>query len=480
MAASSTAIRSSADGLPDIFARLRHWAGTSPDRVLLSEPAGEDRRHITYREAVPRALALKGLLVSWFGLRKGDCVATLLPAGIDALLLKLACLAGGFVHATLPPFPFRDGVHDDATKPFLLAAKSRLIVAPDKHPAIAGMGALAVSELAADGEADETGGASPDDWAAIFFTSGSTGAPKGVPVTRGMISSNQAAIVAMWPFLGEEPPVLVDWLPWHHVFGGLDNIFKMIWNGGTLHVDAAPSPGAMDATVRLIEKVSPTLHIAVPLGLRLLLDRLENDDNAARAFTRRLRAIFFAGAGIDAALWRRLAAFRDGYGDFQILSGYGATEAASTICLSPAPLERPGELGYPCGPCRRPCRCRRSARTARRRAECRAPLSHRGKHRPASDGWHGLPDGRRGRDAPACGWCRGCLRRPAGRGLRCRAASRWTGPCGPSGALRAAARRHRHCRKPHRLVALVLPGGRGTAGPCCRTRRASWKLERRE
>ncbi len=335
------------DGLPDIFARLRHWAGTSPDRVLLSEPAGEDRRHITYREAVPRALALKGLLVSRFGLRKGDCVVTLLPAGIDALLLKLACLAGGFVHATLPPFPFRDGVHNDATKPFLLAAKPRLIIAPDKHPAIAGIGALAVSELAADGEAEEMEGANPDERAAIFFTSGSTGAPKGVPVTRGMISSNQAAIVAMWPFLGEEPPVLVDWLPWHHVFGGLDNIFKMIWNGGTLHVDAAPSAGAMDATVRLIEKVSPTLHIAVPLGLRLLLDRLENDDSAARAFTRRLRAIFFAGAGIDAALWRRLAAFRDGYGDFQILSGYGATEAASTICLSPAPLERPGELGYP-------------------------------------------------------------------------------------------------------------------------------------
>ncbi|WP_157173584.1 AMP-binding protein [Pseudaminobacter salicylatoxidans] len=337
---------------PDIFQRLSHWAHRHPDRVLLSEPADDERRSISYGQALARAHALRKRLVSRHGLRKGDCVAMLAPAGIDALVLKLACLAGGFVHTALPPFPFRAGMHDDATRPFLRAANPRLIVAPDNHPAIAGMGAVSVAGLTAaldctaGGDAEELD-ASPDDWAAIFFTSGSTGAPKGVPITRGMISSNQTAIATMWPFLAVQPPVLVDWLPWHHVFGGLDNIFKMIWNGGTLHVDAAPSAATMDTTARLIGEVSPTMHIAVPLGLRLLLDRLENDAAAANAFTRTLRAIFFAGAGIDVELWRRLAAFRDAHGDFRILSGYGATEAASTICLSPAPLEQPGELGHP-------------------------------------------------------------------------------------------------------------------------------------
>jgi feruloyl-CoA synthase len=89
------------------------------------------------------------------------------------------------------------------------------------------------------------------------------------------------------------------------------------------------------------------MHIAVPLGIKLLLDALEDNATVARAFTRRLRAIFYAGAGIDPSLWQRLHRFRDACGTFEILSGYGATEAASTICLSPAPIERPGELGHP-------------------------------------------------------------------------------------------------------------------------------------
>jgi feruloyl-CoA synthase len=338
-------------GLPDIFSRFAHWAAVQPDATVLSEPGAGERRSVGYGEMLLRARALRRVLANRFGLRKGDGVASLAPAGIGALTLKLACLCGGFVHTALPPFSFGGGVGNADTKPFLDAARPNLIVAPPGHRAIEGMGALSLADLVrqsadeASGEADAQ--VTPDDWAAIFFTSGSTGAPKGVPITRGMISSNQGAVAALWSFLAETPPVLVDWLPWHHVFGGLDNIFKVIWNGGCLHVDAAPSPATIDTSIRTLTQLGPTLHVAVPLGLRLLLDRLENDEPAARAFTRNLKAIFFAGAGIDAGLWRRLAGFRDSHGDFQILSGYGATEAASTIALSPAPLEKPGELGHP-------------------------------------------------------------------------------------------------------------------------------------
>ncbi|MDI6024829.1 AMP-binding protein [Corticibacterium sp. UT-5YL-CI-8] len=337
------------DKRPDIFDRLIEWAATVPDRALLTEPSADGRRSLSYGDALAGARRLRCVLEEAHGLRKGDAVASLVPAGIDALLLKLACLAGGFVHIALPPFPFRDGGDNEAAQSLLDALPPKLLVAPQGHAALDTLSATGISDLLAN-DANERGediSQAADDWAAVFFTSGSTGAPKGVPITRGMISSNQAAIAALWPFLTDTPPVLVDWLPWHHVFGGLDNIFKIVWNGGTMHVDAAPGPNTMAESVALMQEVAPTLHIGVPLGLRLLLDRLETDSEAAQAFTRKLRAIFFAGAGIDSELWRRLAAFRDTQGAFEILSGYGATEAASTICLSPAPLQQPGELGHP-------------------------------------------------------------------------------------------------------------------------------------
>ena len=211
------------DGRPDILDRFRDWVTAQPDRVLLTEPAPDGRKSISYAEANTASAALHGLLVQRQGLRRGDRLASLLPAGIDALVLKLACLRGGLVHVALPPFPFRDGDCNDASAWLLKVSRPSLVIAPADHPAIHGLGAepppaLALGPVPGVPESPHD----PADWAAIFFTSGSTGRPKGVPITRGMISSCQAAYAAMWTFLAATPPVLVDWLPWHHVFGGLD------------------------------------------------------------------------------------------------------------------------------------------------------------------------------------------------------------------------------------------------------------------
>lgn len=339
----------------DIAARLRHWAEIAPARVLLSAPGAGGREGITYAAALREARALHAALAA-AGLRPGARIATLLPAGPEALRLRLACLLGNFVHVTLPPHPFRDlaacppGVEEAAR--LWRVVRPDLLILPEGHPAIGRGVARGLADLPPGPPVADRDGA-PGDWTAIFFTAGSTGAAKGVPITRGMISSCQAACVAIWPFLAERPPVLIDWMPWNHVFGGLDNLFKIIWNGGSLHLVPPPSAaGSHEGMIGLMEAVRPTLLIGVPLALKLLLDAHEADPARVARGCAELGEIFFAGAAMEPALWTRLQEFRRRMAAEQgrrirLLSGYGATEAASTMCLVPGDVAAPGYLGWP-------------------------------------------------------------------------------------------------------------------------------------
>lgn len=322
--------------------RLDTWASRDSAAPLLSEPQGDDRAVLTYGEAALGARRVARLLADR-GHSPGDAVLSRLPAGIAAALLKLGCLAGGFIHVAEPRR------RDDACQVDACLSGRRILQASASD---ADIDAAEVRDAAAGRPASARRDTNPGEIAEIYFTSGSTGPAKAVAITRGMISSNQSAIAAGWPFIANRRPVLVDWLPWRHVFGGLDNFYKMLWNGGALHIDAPPSDATMGTTLALLRRYRPTLYIAAPGGLPPLLTALQQDPETEATFASNLDAIFFAGAGADPALVAGLFAFRDahhtaGSGDFMILSGYGATETGSTLCLSQAPLEGAGELGAP-------------------------------------------------------------------------------------------------------------------------------------
>jgi feruloyl-CoA synthase len=165
-----------------------------------------------------------------------------------------------------------------------------------------------------------------------------------------MLAANQQQIMQVWPFLAEEPPVLVDWLPWNHTFGGNHNFNLVMRNAGTLFIDAGkPVPALIGETVRNLAEISPTVYFNVPAGYAALLPHLESDAALARRFFARLRFLFYAGAMLPQDLWLRLeaAAVRATGERIPLTSSWGTTETAPLATASHFLTERSGMIGVP-------------------------------------------------------------------------------------------------------------------------------------
>ncbi len=342
------------DPLPDILDRFDRWTAADGAAVAVGGAVGASTASWNEidRRSDAAAVRLNGM-----GFAPGSAVAAVAGASIDHAVLKIALLKCGLVHVPLSPALTGSSYGRYRLAGLLAIARPALILAEDTASDIVeALAPIARAPIHDIGELTAASGSATfdrpshgcGDPAAVYFTSGSTGAPKGVTITRGMIASNQAAYALHWPFLTRRRPVLLDWLPWHHVFGGLDNFFKAIWNGGEYHVDLPPAADRVAAMAARLQAVRPTLHINVPFGIALLLDRLDADPATREAFFARLELIFFAGAGMDAATWARLKDTVAGVANPPVLvSGYGMTEAASTICLGLEPARGTAEIGFP-------------------------------------------------------------------------------------------------------------------------------------
>ena len=190
----------------------------------------------------------------------------------------------------------------------------------------------------------------PDTVGKLLFTSGSTGVPKGVINTHRMMCSNQAAELLIWPFLAEEPPVLVDWLPWSHTFGGNHNMNMVLYDGGTLYIDdGKPAPPLFPRTLAALKDVAPTVYFNVPAGYALLAPALEADQELARHFFSRLRFIFYAAAALPETLGARMRKLAEENADHEVpfISAWGATETAPAATVGHSADAVMGCIGVP-------------------------------------------------------------------------------------------------------------------------------------
>ncbi len=353
--------------------RLRHWAEVAPDRLFVSDRLDPGRvvRGVTYGEARRLVDRLaQGLLDR--GCSAERPLLILSENGVDHALLTLAAMEAG-VPAS-PASAAYSLLSTDLAKLRAVAAilTPGLIWAADAERyarALAALGSTGATLVASRGAAgavlpleallqgepgaelaERFAAQTPDTIAKVLFTSGSTGLPKGVINTQRMLCSNQAAILAVWPFLRERPPVVLDWLPWSHTFGGNHNFNLVVHNGGSLHVDdGKPTPELAARTVENLRAVSPTIYFNVPRGYDVLLPYLERDAALRDAFFRDLDVLFYAAASLPPPLWERLeAASSRSRGELVLmLSAWGSTETSPMATTVHWRIRRAGVIGLP-------------------------------------------------------------------------------------------------------------------------------------
>ena len=165
-----------------------------------------------------------------------------------------------------------------------------------------------------------------------------------------MICANQVMLRETLAFLKDEPPVIIDWLPWNHTFGGNHNIGLTLYNGGSMYLDAGkPMPGGIEETVRNLQEISPTVYFNVPKGYESLLPYLRDDQGLRAKFFDRLHAMFFSGAALSPFVWDsldELAVKEKGY-RVPMLTGLGATETAPFFMSVNPRTSRSGHVGLP-------------------------------------------------------------------------------------------------------------------------------------
>lgn len=356
---------------PRLTDRLEYWADTTPGRVLLAQrTAGGAWRTLSYAEARDRARAIAAGLVE-LPLSPDRPILILSGNSIEHLLLALGALYAGVPYCPVSPSYSRPGAHLDRLRHVLQLLTPGLVASLEPaelcegvesllHPSVlrlgaafSGAGTRRLEDLQqSPGIAAEAAFARvhADSIAKFLLTSGSTGRPKAVITTHRMLCANQAMLHAVVPFVREEPPVLVDWLPWNHIFGGSHNVGLALYNGGSLYIDdGRPMPDAFESTVRNLREVSPTIYLNVPRGYELLAARLQVDPMLRESFYRRLRACFFAAAALSQQTWDsldRLALAARG-ARVPMLSGLGATETAPSVTFTTPDTERAGVIGLP-------------------------------------------------------------------------------------------------------------------------------------
>ncbi len=362
---------------------LARWARETPDatfmaqRVRAADGSLGDWRHLSYGEALATARRIGQALLAR-GLSAERPVLILSENSLEHAQLALACLWVGVPWAPIsPPYSLvskdfgklrhimatltpglvwaDDGARYASAIAATVPADCEVVLSRGADaPALSGRAITPWAELLATEATDAVDAAQaatgPDTILKFLFTSGSTKNPKAVINTHRMWCANQQQMRQSMPILTQEKPVLVDWLPWNHTFGGNHNVGMVLANGGTMYIDdGRPTPALVGETLRNLREIAPTLYFNVPTGFDAIAQAMKQDAQLRRKLLSRVKMFFYAGASLPQSVWDALTESEEAeLGERIVMAcGFGMTESSPYGLFPTSPNIRAGELGVP-------------------------------------------------------------------------------------------------------------------------------------
>jgi feruloyl-CoA synthase len=345
---------------------LDYWAEHAPDRVFLGQRnlgqhGAGGWRTCTYAETRSIARKIAHALLKK-PLSADRPIAILSGNDIEHALLGLGAMYAGVPYAPISTAYSLVSSDFGKLRHIFNLLTPGLVYAADAHAYRKAMEAVVPSDaevitgetfgalLEASTGPPSMGAVTADTVAKILFTSGSTGVPKGVINTQRMLTSNQEIVRSILAFVEEEPPVLCDWMPWNHTFGGNHDVGFVLYNGGSLYIDdGKPTPHGIEATIRNLEDVKPTVYLNVPKGFEALLPYLRDRPGFRERFFSRLKLLYYAGAGLSQPVWDELQqqAVEACGEEIVMFTGLGSTETGPSALFPGKDLKRAGDVGLP-------------------------------------------------------------------------------------------------------------------------------------
>ena len=358
--------------------RFIHWAAFAPERAFLARRRREsngnfgDWQIVTFGEALERARAIAQAIIDR-GLSLERPVLILSENSIEHGLLALGAMMAGVPFVPVSPAYALVSRDFEKLRHVLNTCSPGLIFVADQRyeRAVAATVAQDTEVVVGDGPLAQRAFTSfetlirtapteavdraialtgPDTIVKFLFTSGSTKLPKAVINTQRMWCANQKQMTISMPVLEETPPVLVDWLPWNHTFGGNHNFGMVVYHGGTLYIDdGKPTPALMNETLRNLREISPTVYFNVPTGFEAIARAMQSDELLRRTLLARVRMFFYSGAALAQPVWDSLWDSQElEIGERIVMgTGLGMTESAPFAIFITRPEVRAGDIGVP-------------------------------------------------------------------------------------------------------------------------------------